>query len=268
MFAALASCSTVSQPVSTTGEKAMTSTCWAMKERMALIWFSCFCCASENFSVMPASVGGLHDGAGVGGAPFALGADLAEAEHDLPVSPHPCFEQAVESPAAQAATQHQAADHRLALHAIDPPLAVVHPVTDTGITARPPPFIPKSGGATASGLTQRRAERRQVDLEHSPGSHPDAVGEAQRGGAEEVQVHVAGDAMRRVLEMVVFEVGEANGTCCLRRSGTASPSSTAPPRRMRLVPSRCAAARRCAARARRRTGAVSSAPDTGSCGAR
>ena len=55
MFAALASRSTVSQPVSTTGEKAMTSTRWAMNERSALIWFSCFCCASEKRSVMPAS---------------------------------------------------------------------------------------------------------------------------------------------------------------------------------------------------------------------
>ena len=48
--AALASASTVSQPVSTTGEKAITSTCCAMKERSALIWFSCFCCPSENLS--------------------------------------------------------------------------------------------------------------------------------------------------------------------------------------------------------------------------
>ena len=48
--AALASPSTVSQPVSTTGEKAITSTCCAMKERSALIWFSCFCCPSENLS--------------------------------------------------------------------------------------------------------------------------------------------------------------------------------------------------------------------------
>src|SRR5690606_17583935 len=48
MPAALASRSTVSQPVSTTGEKAITSTPWAMNERNALIWFSCFCCASEN----------------------------------------------------------------------------------------------------------------------------------------------------------------------------------------------------------------------------
>ena len=55
MFAALASRSTVSQPVSTTGENAMTSTRCAMNERSALIWFSCFCCASEKRSVMPAS---------------------------------------------------------------------------------------------------------------------------------------------------------------------------------------------------------------------
>jgi hypothetical protein len=40
--------STVSQPVATTGENAMTSTFWAMKLRSALIWFSCFCWASAN----------------------------------------------------------------------------------------------------------------------------------------------------------------------------------------------------------------------------
>ena len=82
MFAALASRSTVSQPVSTTGENAMTSTRCAMKERSALIWFSCFCCASEKRSVMPASGAALWIGGGVGRAPFAFGADLAEAEHD------------------------------------------------------------------------------------------------------------------------------------------------------------------------------------------
>src|SRR5690349_372941 len=54
MCAFLASFSTVSQPDSTTGEKAITSTfCW-MKVRIALIWFSCFCCASENLSWIPA----------------------------------------------------------------------------------------------------------------------------------------------------------------------------------------------------------------------
>jgi|GEM_PF-4284456 len=54
--AALASRSTVSHPLSTTGENAITSTRCAMNERIALIWFSCFCCASENFSSMPASL--------------------------------------------------------------------------------------------------------------------------------------------------------------------------------------------------------------------
>ncbi len=57
MLAFLASFRTVSQPDSTTGEKAMTSTfCW-MYDRIALIWFSCFCWASENLRSMPAAVG-------------------------------------------------------------------------------------------------------------------------------------------------------------------------------------------------------------------
>ncbi len=53
ILAALASRSTVSQPDSTTGENAITSTFCAMNERIALTWFSCFCCASANFSVTP-----------------------------------------------------------------------------------------------------------------------------------------------------------------------------------------------------------------------
>ena len=40
--------STVSQPVATTGENAITSTFCAMKLRSALIWFSCFCWASAK----------------------------------------------------------------------------------------------------------------------------------------------------------------------------------------------------------------------------
>ena len=54
MCAAFASVST-GQPDSTTGENAITSTFCAMNERIARIWFSCFCCASENFRLMPAS---------------------------------------------------------------------------------------------------------------------------------------------------------------------------------------------------------------------
>ena len=54
IFARWASRSTVSQPVSTTGLNAMMSTfCW-MYDRIDLIWFSCFCCASENLRVIPA----------------------------------------------------------------------------------------------------------------------------------------------------------------------------------------------------------------------
>ena len=48
MPAARASMSTVSQPVATTGENAITSTFCAMKLRSALIWFSCFCWASAK----------------------------------------------------------------------------------------------------------------------------------------------------------------------------------------------------------------------------
>ncbi len=55
MPACLASSSTASQPDSTTGENAMTSTPWAMYERIAWIWFSCFCCASENLRSKPFS---------------------------------------------------------------------------------------------------------------------------------------------------------------------------------------------------------------------
>jgi len=54
--ASLASWNTVSQPVSTTGANPITSTpCW-MKERIAAIWFSCLCWASENFKSMPRSL--------------------------------------------------------------------------------------------------------------------------------------------------------------------------------------------------------------------
>ena len=53
--ASLASLSTSSQPVATTGATRMASTPWAMKPRMALIWFSCFCCASANLRSTPRS---------------------------------------------------------------------------------------------------------------------------------------------------------------------------------------------------------------------
>src|SRR5882757_6396624 len=55
MPAFLASSSTASQPVRTTGLKAMTSTRCCTKERIAEIWFSCSPLASENFRSMPAA---------------------------------------------------------------------------------------------------------------------------------------------------------------------------------------------------------------------
>ena len=67
--------------------------------------------------------------------------------------------------------------------------------------ARPP-------GSIEQLVDERRAERRQVDLELVAGLHLDVVDETHRRGAEEMQVHVAGHAMLLVLEVVVFEVGE------------------------------------------------------------
>ena len=52
--------STVSQPVSTTGEKAITSTRWVTKERNAATWFSWLRCASSSRSSMPASRAALR----------------------------------------------------------------------------------------------------------------------------------------------------------------------------------------------------------------
>src|SRR3954451_12848564 len=53
ILAALASLSTASQPVTTTGEKPMTSTFCLMKARIAAIWFSFFSCRGENFGLTP-----------------------------------------------------------------------------------------------------------------------------------------------------------------------------------------------------------------------
>src|SRR3954468_1640157 len=57
-------------------------------------------------------------------------------------------------------------------------------------------------------VDQRRAQRRQIDLEFVAGLHADVVDEAQRGGAKEMQVDVARHAMLPVLEVVVLEVGD------------------------------------------------------------
>ena len=53
IFAARACLRIGSQPPSTTGARMMASTCCAMNAPSALIWLSCFCCASENLRFMP-----------------------------------------------------------------------------------------------------------------------------------------------------------------------------------------------------------------------
>ena len=63
-------------------------------------------------------------------------------------------------------------------------------------------------GSTASRIDERRAQRRQIDLEFIAGLRPDAIDEAQGRRAEEVQVHVARNPVLPVLEVVVLEIGE------------------------------------------------------------
>ena len=53
ILASLASFNTESHPVETTGARKMASTFCAMNDRIARIWFSCFCCASAILSVTP-----------------------------------------------------------------------------------------------------------------------------------------------------------------------------------------------------------------------
>ncbi len=105
ILAVLASRSTVSQPLSTTGENAITSTFCAMKERIALIWFSCFCCASENLRSMPCCLAADLIDSVLAVRHSRFGADLAEAEHDLLLSECP------ERPAGSPAHRCEARDH-------------------------------------------------------------------------------------------------------------------------------------------------------------
>ncbi|WP_348648524.1 hypothetical protein [Cryobacterium breve] len=54
-----------------------------MYERMALIWFSCFCCASENLSLHSRRGERSLDVLRVRGPPAAFRADLGEADDDI-----------------------------------------------------------------------------------------------------------------------------------------------------------------------------------------
>ena len=82
MFAALASRSTVSQPVSTTGENAMTSTLLRDERAQRLDLVFLLLLRVGETQVDAGFRRRALNGLGVGRAPFALGADLAEAEHD------------------------------------------------------------------------------------------------------------------------------------------------------------------------------------------
>src|SRR3569833_1546820 len=62
-------------------------------------------------------------------------------------------------------------------------------------------------GRDGQRIEERRAERRQLDFELIARLHSNAIRKAERGRAEEMQVNVAGHAVRSVLEVMEFEVG-------------------------------------------------------------
>ncbi len=63
-------------------------------------------------------------------------------------------------------------------------------------------------GLDLEGVGERQAEGLGLDLEDVAGLGADAVGEGEGGGAEHVDVQIAGLAEERVLEVVVLEVGD------------------------------------------------------------
>src|SRR5260221_566804 len=82
---------------------------------------------------------------------------------------------------------------------------------------------------------QRSTERGQIHGELVAGLRFDAVGATQRRGSEKMQVYVPGPAMRRVLEVVVFEVRQRMAHVCLAgqewlfpEQFTAAPDATIP----------------------------------------
>src|SRR5438105_9728028 len=63
-----------------------------------------------------------------------------------------------------------------------------------------------AAGLQLQAIDERRSEGRRLDLPALAGLDPDAVGEAERRGAEEMHVHIARPAEQRVLEVMVLEV--------------------------------------------------------------
>src|SRR4051812_40810394 len=64
-------------------------------------------------------------------------------------------------------------------------------------------------------VAQRLAEVRALDLEHVPRLAAHSGSEAERRSPEEVQVHAAGPAEHRILEVVVLETADAVGHVAL-----------------------------------------------------
>ncbi len=230
--AAFASRSTVSHPVSTTGENAMTSTRCAMKERSALIWFSCFCWASENFRRIPALARSAADRPLVLAVRHSLSAPIWLKPRTISRGPPPAasfFWQPLSS-APQAQRGAKANRVQSSHHPIFPlnngtPAEHAHLA---GCEAR---------RRDRERVDERRAERRQLDLELIARLDADAVREAQRRRAEEMQVHVPGHTVRGVFEMMELEVRE-RVTHVLSPVRNGFSQRTVSPRRMRLRPSR------------------------------
>src|SRR3954469_24387308 len=159
IFASCASFSTVSQPVSTTGEKAMTSTFCAMNERMALIWFSCFCCASENRRSMP----------------MVAAADLIDCvfavRHSLsaPIWLKPSTMRWSSLPREQPASS---ARLRVMTVKMRREEFIASPMN---VSERVGAAEGMAAGLDGEPVDQRRAQRRHIDLEFVAGLHADVV---------------------------------------------------------------------------------------------
>ena len=204
MPAALASCSTVSQPVSTTGENAITSTFCAMNVRSALIWFSCFCCASaKRRSMFMVAAADLMDSV------FAVRHSLSAPIWLKPSTMRSSFFSRAQLASSSAARRNG------------------QNVPDVKFSSYSPSGFPSEHGR----VVQREAARLDQQLvdraarpsagrsisNSSPACDPDVVDEAHGRGAEEMQMHVARHAMLPVLEVVVLEVGEGVAHVRLRR---------------------------------------------------
>ncbi len=140
----------------------------------------------------------------------------------LPGSPASCFEQAASAEAHAAASSRQCS---LLVSFMRSPGYLLFDHCGAGRTSQRDARRSARNRAAprASGLTSGAPSAGRSISNVSPGSALDTVDEAQRGGAEEVQVHVARACGARVLEVVVFEVGEGVAHVVLAGAGRVSP---------------------------------------------